>query len=103
VSGSLFVAIGIFASSMTRTTLVAGMLSFSLLFIVILSGGLLTRLTFGDGIDLPFFAEALEYLKTFQHQEDFGRGIIDSRPFFFYFTNTLLLLGLTTLIVESKT
>jgi len=103
VSGALFVSIGIFASSMTRSTLVSGMLSFSLLFILILSGGILTKLSLIDTASFQCLNEPLEYLKTFRHLEDFSRGIIDSRPFFFYFSNTLLLLGLTALVVESKT
>ncbi len=103
VSGALFIAIGIFASSMTRTTLVAGMLSFSLLFIIILGGGILSKLTLIDAGAFAWLAEPLEYLKTFSHLEDFSRGVLDSRPVFFYFSNTLLLLGLTTLVVESKT
>ena len=103
VSGTLFVSIGIFASSMTRSTLVAGMLSFSLLFIIILSGGILTKLTLIDVGSFEWLNESIEYLKTFRHLEDFSRGVIDSRPFFFYLSNTLLLLGLTTLVVESKT
>lgn len=103
VSGALFIAIGIFASAMTRSTLVAGMLSFSLLFVLILSGGILTKLAIIDTAQFAWARESVEYLKTFRHLEDFSRGILDSRPFFFYFTNALLLLGLTALVVESKT
>ncbi len=100
-SGLLYIALGIFASSLTRNTLVAGMLSFSMLFVLIISGNLLPHLPLQDTW-LSHLLPAVDYLKTFQHLEDFSRGVIDTRPFFLYASNTLLVLGVTTLVVEAR-
>ncbi len=100
-SGLLYIAVGIFSSSLTRNTLVAGMLCFSILFVLIISGYWLTKLPLQDTW-LIHVQSALDYVQTFRHLEDFSRGIVDTRPFFLYASNTLLVLGVTTLVVESR-
>jgi len=100
-SGLLYIALGIFASSLTRNTLVAGMLSFSMLFVLIISGYWLTKLQLQDSW-LIHAQAVVDYLQTFRQLEDFSRGIVDTRPFFLYASNTILVLGLTTLVVESR-
>jgi ABC-2 type transport system permease protein len=45
---------------------------------------------------------AVNYLQIFEHLDDFSRGIIDTRPFFYYASITFLLLGLSTIVIESK-
>jgi len=102
VSGLLYVALGILASSLTRNTLVAGMLSFSLLFILIIGGNLLLHLPWQE---YPFFSNlhpVVEYLQPFEHLKDFSRGVMDTRPFFLYASNAILVLGITALAVESR-
>ena len=102
LSGILFISIGIFASSMTRSQLVAGMLSFTTLFVVIIGGQQLGNIAEG-GADLSFWmSELVNYLQIFQHLDDFSRGVIDTRPFFYYSSTGLLLLGLSTLVIEAK-
>lgn len=99
LSGMLFVAVGIFSSCLTRSQLVSGMLSFSILFILILGPRLLEL----QGAPyLPIVHIPMEYMRIFAHLDDFSRGIIDSRPFAYYLTNTLLVLGLGVLVIESK-
>lgn len=99
-SGLLFVAVGIFSSSMTRSQLVAGMLTFSILFILVLGPRLV------EAQDLALWAEwlqgPLKYFNTDEHREDFARGILDSRPVVYYLTNTVIVLVLSMLVVESK-
>lgn len=99
-SGMLFIAVGIFASSLTRSQLVAGLLTFSILFMLILGPHVLLG---GSQPWLAWLEAPLEYFHLFRHLEDFSRGMIDTRPFFYYGTNALCLLGLATLVVESKT
>jgi ABC-2 type transport system permease protein len=102
LSGLLFVAIGIFASSVTRSQLVAGMLTFTLLFVVIVGGQQMGNIA-ATGADLTGWMEAtINYLQIFEHLDDFSRGIIDTRPFVYYTSTALLLLGLATLVVEAK-
>ncbi len=102
LSGCLYIAIGLFASSLTRSQLVAGMLSFSMLFVLIISGQVLLNTPLLDGFQIPWLADPVDYIRTFKHLEDFSRGVIDSRPFFLYLSTALLFLGVTTLVVESK-
>jgi len=102
LSGILFISIGIFASSITRSQLVAGMLSFTTLFVVIIGGQQLGNIAAG-GANLSFWmSELVNYLQIFQHLDDFSRGVIDTRPFFYYTSTGLLLLGLSTLVIEAK-
>ncbi len=102
LSGILFISIGIFASSITRSQLVAGMLSFTTLFVVIIGGQQLGNIAEG-GADLSFWmSEMVNYLQIFQHLDDFSRGVIDTRPFFYYTSTGVLLLGLSTLVIEAK-
>jgi ABC-2 type transport system permease protein len=101
-SGLLFISIGIFASSVTRSQLVAGMLTFTTLFVVIIGGQQMGNLA-EAGSDLSSWAVAtVNYLQIFEHLDDFSRGIIDTRPFFYYASTTFLLLGLSTLVIEAK-
>jgi ABC-2 type transport system permease protein len=82
--------------------LVAGMLSFTTLFVVIIGGQQLGNIAEG-GADLSFWmSEMVNYLQIFQHLDDFSRGVIDTRPFFYYTSTGVLLLGLSTLVIEAK-
>ena len=101
-SGLLFISIGIFASSVTRSQLVAGMLSFTMLFVVIVGGQQMGNITeMGNNI-APWMTSTANYLQIFEHLDDFSRGIIDTRPFFYYASTSFLLLGLSTLVIEAK-
>ena len=102
VSGVLYVALGLFASSLTRSTLVAGMLAFSLLFVLVIGSSLLPKLPAQELAWLGGLQPIFDYLPSFQHLADFSVGVIDTRPFFLYLSNTLLVLGLTTLAVEAR-
>lgn len=102
LSGLLYVSIGVFSSSLTRSQLVAGMLSFSLLFILIVSGRFLADYALPQNAPFTDAQILIDYLHGFKHLSDFGRGVLDSRPLFLYGSGTFLLLGLTALIVESK-
>jgi len=78
------------------------MLSFSFLFLLMVGGKLFLDLPFLDLSLIPYLPEAVNYLQTFQHLEDFSRGVIDSRPIFFYLVNGLFALGVTSIIIEDK-
>ncbi len=102
VSGVLFVSIGIFSSSITRSQLVAGMFTFTTLFVVIV-GGMLLNYVIQDSVHLiSWLGGVLSYLQIFQHLDDFSRGIIDTRPFIYYTSIGALLLGLSCLVIEAK-
>ena len=101
-SGVLFISLGIFSSSITRSQVVAGMLSFTTLFVVIIGGQQISNIAdTGSGLSSLMLA-TVNYLQIFAHLDDFSRGIIDTRPFFYYSSTGLLLLGLSSLINEAK-
>ena len=102
VSGVLFISIGILASSITRSQLVAGMLCFSTLFVVIVGGQQLGNLAETGGQLSGWLNATVNYLQIFEHLDDFSRGIIDTRPFFYYVSTGLLLLGISSLVIEAK-
>ncbi len=100
LSGLFFIAVGIFSSSLTRSQLVAGMLCFCLLFVFIAGLPALKEQTAETRL---WWHGVLDYLQIFRHLEDFSRGVVDSRPVIYYLSNTALVLGLSTLVVEAKT
>jgi ABC-2 type transport system permease protein len=96
------VAIGIFSSSLTRSQLVAGMLSFSILFIIIIGVAALNILQLESGSQEYFSDALIAYFQIFDHYEDFSRGLVDTRPFAYYFSGAAAVLGLSILILEAK-
>jgi ABC-2 type transport system permease protein len=102
-SGALYVSVGILASSLTRSTLVAALLTFCALFLLVTLGHWLERIPFATYSWTSFLQGPAEYLNTFNHLDVFLRGIVDTRPLFFFASGALLSLGLTTLTIESKT
>ena len=92
ISGAMYVSIGIFASSLTRTTFVAGMLSFGMLFLAIVGAGLVSR----------FPAESTGALSWLGHLDEFTGALLDTRPFFFYLSTAAVFVAFTSLITESK-
>ena len=102
VSGAAYIAIGLFASSLTRSTLVAGMLSFCILFIVIVGSSLVGKIVIDDGSMAMFVEQFIHYTQSFRHLEDFSNALLDTRPFFLYFSSAAVFIGATTLITEFK-
>ncbi len=102
VSGLLFVAIGIFASSLTRSQAVAGILSCVMLLLLILGLGYLSGLAVLQRDLLHPARTALESLQINQHLEDFRQGIIDTRQIIFYLSGATLALIFSILGVEAK-
>jgi len=96
--GSVYMAMGCFASALSRSQIIAAMVAFLLgIGLWVLSLRPLAA-TPAEGK----LARALDHLSMLRHMEDFARGIIDSRHLTFYFTVTLLFLFLTQRVVESR-
>jgi ABC-2 type transport system permease protein len=96
--GMLLVAIGCLASSLTRSQIIAVMVSFGL-GLAILAAGFLSKAL---PPQLGWPQAALSQMNLAQHLEDFSRGIVDSRAVVFYLTTTFLFLFLTLRAVESR-
>ncbi len=100
LSGLLFISVGILCSAITRSVLVAGMLSFSLIFVITVGATMLQNAT---GSWLSDYDGVVDYFRLFRHLDDFTRGIVDTRPVLFHLSAALLFLGLSTLVVEGQT
>ena len=102
LSGIFFISIGIFASSITRSQLVAAMFCFTAIFVAIIGGQQLGNIA-QTGSKIPLGLNGLiNYLQVFDHLEDFSRGVIDTRPFFYYTSTGVFFLGLAILMTEAR-
>jgi ABC-2 type transport system permease protein len=102
VSGLFFVAIGVFASSVTRNQSVAAVLACVLLGILILGDNALSGSAWLEQDMFRPLKTALDYANVFTHRDDFTRGIIDTRQLLFYFSGTVVTLIFSILGVEAK-
>lgn len=102
VSGLFFVALGVFASSLTRNQSVAAILGCVMLGLLILGGNALTDSTWLDQDMFQPLKTALEYSHVFTHRDDFTRGIVDARHLLFYVSGTVVTLIFSILGVEAK-
>jgi len=102
VSGLMFVAVGVFASSLTRNQSVAGILGCVMLATLTLGGNALSDSPWLDHGLLRSAKGAVEYAHVFSHRDDFTRGVIDLRHVLFYVSGTVLALIFSILGVETK-
>jgi ABC-2 type transport system permease protein len=102
VSGLFFVAIGIFASSISRNQAIAGVLSGVTLFLLIIGVGFLPEVQALDSEVLRPVKAAVDYAQVLQHLDDFTRGVVDTRQLLFYLSGTVLALIFSILGVEAK-
>jgi ABC-2 type transport system permease protein len=102
ISGLFFVALGVFASSVTSNQSVAGILACVMLATLIIGGNALSSSTWLDQGILQPVKSAIEYGHVLAHREDFTRGVIDTRHLLFYLSGTVLALIFSILSVEAK-
>ena len=94
--GALLLAVGTFASAMTRSQLVAAMVGVALVFLLFLLGIFEEQVT-GEGLK-----QALGYVNLWNHIDEFARGIVDTRRLAYYGTGVLFFLFLATRALEDK-
>jgi ABC-2 type transport system permease protein len=102
VSGLLFIAIGVFASSLSRNQAVAGMLCVTMLVGLIFGGQYLANAGWMDREALAPLKAAVDYAQVQHHYQDFTRGVVDMRELLFYASGTVLALIFSILSVEAK-
>lgn len=96
--GAMNLGMGLFASSLTASQVVAGVLGFSLVTLHFFLG-------FSHQLGTRISAELMErvrYFSTFEHFRTYSQGLIDSRPVFYYLTMTALFLVFTHAVVNSR-
>lgn len=102
VSGLLFVSCGLFASALSRNQAVAGIVSFAILF------GLIVGLSFLPNVEILHneamkpVRSVVDYAQVFQHLADFSHGVVDTRQVLFYLSGTVLMLIFSIFAVEVK-
>jgi len=93
--GAAFLALGVFASSLTENQIVAAVATF---------GALLLFWILGWTTDFagPGLSKVLAHLSVLDHFENFAKGVIDTRDVIYYLNFALLCLFLTLRSLESK-
>ncbi|MGD1018575.1 MAG: ABC transporter permease [Verrucomicrobiia bacterium] len=97
VIGQFFIAVGLLASSMTKSQVAAALMSFAVVFMMLIVLNWLTFLFPTGPLGRIFHA-----VSAFDQMEDFERGIVDVRPVILYLSGTVLALFITTRVVESR-
>lgn len=96
--GGLFVALGCFASSLTRSQIIAAITSLALGLTVFMLSFL--PYVMADPAGWP--AQVFARVSVVEHMREFTRGVLDSRSVVFYLTATGFFLYLTLRVVESR-
>lgn len=96
--GGVFISLGCLASALTRTQMVAAMISLACGFSIFLLSFLPDRLS----ALAPWQAQLLANFSLPDQMHDFTRGVLDTRPIVFYLSLTFLFLFLTLRAVESR-
>jgi ABC-2 type transport system permease protein len=100
LSGGFFIAMGLFASSLMRSSLVAGTLTFVFLLVHFLSAEGLRQWEALRGKSFGGHFLSPDYYGVFLQMEDFCRGIIDTRVVIFYLAGTIFFLFLAHLMLS---
>lgn len=96
--GGTYLAMGCLASALTRSQIVAAMVSFGLgvaLFLV-------SFLQFSVGTQTGWAAAVVNHISLFGQMEDFVRGVVDTRPLVFHLSLAGFLLFLNLKVVEGR-
>jgi ABC-2 type transport system permease protein len=93
--GFVFASIGIFASSISKSQVVAFLIGVSLCFILYNGIGLVLE-TLGSS------NSGLESLDLSSHYENIAKGVLDSRDVIYFLSIIVLLSGLTKIIVDER-
>jgi ABC-2 type transport system permease protein len=88
-------SLGVFASSVTRSQLIAAMVSLA-------AGITLFLLSFLSSAKTGLEAQLIAHLSLMEHMGDFAQGIVDTRPVILYLSTTVFFLFLSWKTVESR-
>ena len=95
--GSFFIAVGILASALTSSQIIAAIITFGLLVFLIFMG--LIPSIAGDSFQgAPLF----HYISVHEHLSYFSRGLVDLRPIVFYLSMAVLTLLFTHHLVDYR-
>ncbi len=95
--GSLFIAVGIFASTLTKYQLLAAEIAVAILAVFTFLADYGARYT-----EIGWVRDVCGYLNMFGYFDDFNKGIIDTGGVIFFLTTTVFFLFLATKTLESR-
>jgi ABC-2 type transport system permease protein len=98
LTGGLFLSLGCFASSLTRSQVAAAMISFVLGVSLFALGFLAAALPSAA----HWQSQVIAFFNLFDQMHDFARGVVDVRAVVFYISATFFFLFLTLRVVESR-
>ena len=93
--GFVFASIGIFASSISKSQVVAFLIGVSLCFILYNGIGLVLETVGSSNNDL-------ESLDLANHYKNIAKGVLDSRDVIYFLSIVILFLGLTKIVVDER-
>ncbi len=94
--GGLFLAVGTFASAMSKSQLIAAVVTFAILVVLFLIGQL-EQLASSE-----LWKNTFSYLDLGTHMDELGKGIVDSRRIVYYVSASLFFLFLTSRALEDR-
>jgi len=93
--GATFIAVGVFASSLTENQIVASITTFGILLIFWILGW---SADYAGGTT----GKVLQHLSILEHNESFARGVLDTKDIIYYVDFTVLALFLTLRSLETR-
>lgn len=95
--GQFLIALGLLTSSLTKNQVAAALMSFALIFMLLIVMNWMAMLFQGGAV-----GKLVRMFSAFEHMEDFSRGILDIRAITYYLSASAWVLFVTTRIVESR-
>ena len=95
--GSFFIAIGCFASTLTNSQIVAGIITIAALVMLVFLG--FVPYYVGDGFRA---APIFQYVSVQEHLINFCKGLIDTRPIVYYLSMAAFFLFLTHITLDFR-
>jgi len=95
LQGAFFLACGVLASTLTENQIVAAFLSFGIIIVVWLLGGLGAML--GD----TTLGTVISYLSFVEHSDRLIRGLLEAKDIVYYLSGTVLMLFIAHRVVDS--
>ena len=92
---SAFLSLGLFASCLTRSQIIAAAASFGALLLLWIIG-------WAESLAGPTLGSMVAYLSLLGHFENFSKGVLDSRDVLFYLLFVILFLFATLRVLESR-
>jgi len=93
--GAAFIAVGVFASSLTENQIVASITTFGVLLIFWILGW---SADYAGGTT----GKVLQFLSILEHNESFAKGVLDTKDVLYYLNFTVLALFLTLRSLEAR-